>query len=80
MIGIEEARSRFASLVREAREGAEIVISIYGKPAAKLVPCEPPVVMGASLDDAAQALRDATARLKSIEPLVQKLTKEKSTR
>ena len=41
-VNLYEAKTQLSALVEEAKAGAEIVIAKNGKPAAKLVPFEPP--------------------------------------
>lgn len=55
-IGIFEAKNRLSELVRSAQSGNEIIITLRGKPMAKLVPVEEAPAM--SRQEALQALQE----------------------
>ena len=52
-----EAKARLSALVRQVREGARVIITVHGEPAAELRPVEPPVRM--TLDE---RIAELTAR------------------
>jgi prevent-host-death family protein len=53
MVNIHEAKTHFSRLVQSIRDGSvrEIVIGVGGKPAARLVPYEPPAPRLLGIDE-----------------------------
>lgn len=44
-VGIEEARKRLGDLVTAVQQGADVVLTRNGKPAARIVPIEEPTML-----------------------------------
>jgi prevent-host-death family protein len=52
-VNVHEAKTHFSRLIQSIRDGSEreIVIAVGGKPAARLVPYEPPARRPLGMDD-----------------------------
>ena len=40
-VGVYEAKSRLSELIKRVRRGAEVVLTHYGEPVAKIIPIKP---------------------------------------
>jgi prevent-host-death family protein len=63
-VGASEAKTRFASLLRQAEKGREIVITKRGRPVARLVPPVLPKKCDRSVFDKLRVLRGSVVLAK----------------